>query len=84
MAIELADSLDIPLVLANDPDADRFCAAERGNGATWHIFTGNELGIVLAYSTFTAYQRQSGDLRTSFCPIGNGRSLAHVILRRFF
>jgi phosphoglucomutase len=52
MAISLADEEDISLVLANDPDADRFCAAERTNGK-WHIFTGNEMGIILAYHIFT-------------------------------
>ena len=49
MAIELANKHPIPLVLANDPDADRFCAAERTKNGSWHIFTGNEMGIILAY-----------------------------------
>jgi phosphomannomutase len=57
MAIALADEEDIPLVLANDPDADRFCAAER-NGDKWHIFTGNEMGIILAHHIFTRSKSQ--------------------------
>jgi hypothetical protein len=55
MAIALADEEDIPLVLANDPDADRFCAAERVDGK-WHIFSGNEMGIILAYHVYTRYK----------------------------
>lgn len=58
MAIALADEEDIPLVLATDPDADRFCAAERVNGK-WHIFSGNEMGIILAHHIFTRYKSQS-------------------------
>jgi phosphomannomutase len=57
MAIALADEEDIPLVLATDPDADRFCAAERVNGK-WHIFSGNEMGIILAHHIFTRYKSQ--------------------------
>jgi phosphoglucomutase len=57
MAIALANEEDIPLVIANDPDADRFCAAER-TGDKWHIFTGNEMGIILAHHVFTCYKSQ--------------------------
>jgi len=64
MAIALADEEDITLVLANDPDADRFCAAERSSVGQWHIFTGNEMGIILAHHVLSQYQRQPGfDLR---------------------
>lgn len=52
MAISLADEEDVPLVLATDPDADRFAAAERVKGK-WHLFTGNEMGIILAHHVFT-------------------------------
>ena len=55
MAIALANERDISLVLANDPDADRFCAAER-TGQSWHIFTGNEMGIILAHHILTQYK----------------------------
>ena len=54
MAIATADSLNIPLILANDPDADRFNAAEKSNGK-WHIFTGNEMGILLAHHVLQPY-----------------------------
>ncbi|KAF1979795.1 hypothetical protein BU23DRAFT_548993 [Bimuria novae-zelandiae CBS 107.79] len=47
LAIATADASSIPLILASDPDADRLAAAEKVNGK-WHIFTGNQLGILLA------------------------------------
>ena len=38
------------LVLANDPDADRLAVAERDAGTgKWTIFTGNEIGLLLAW-----------------------------------
>jgi phosphoglucomutase len=54
LAISTADQLNIPLVLANDPDADRFNAAERTAGK-WHIFTGNEMGILLAHHVLQSH-----------------------------
>lgn len=47
LAIQTADAQSISLILASDPDADRLAAAEKVNGK-WHIFTGNQLGILLA------------------------------------
>ena len=42
-----ANDRDVRIVLANDPDADRFAAAEKV-GLEWHQFTGDEVGILLA------------------------------------
>jgi phosphomannomutase len=79
MAIALADEEDIPLVLANDPDADRFCAAER-NGNKWHIFTGNEMGIILAHHVLTRSKSQPNfNPGTSPRKISNRSSLSDVI-----
>jgi phosphoglucomutase len=50
----LADEIGVDLVLANDPDADRFTAAVKVDGQ-WRQLTGNELGFLFAdyiYSTF--------------------------------
>ncbi|BFZ56401.1 hypothetical protein PYCC9005_003447 [Savitreella phatthalungensis] len=47
MALALADKEGISVVVANDPDADRFCFAERGKSG-WRLFTGNEIGCLLA------------------------------------
>ena len=47
-----ADENSIRLILANDPDADRFAAAEKTENG-WHQFTGDQLGVLLAYYILT-------------------------------
>lgn len=47
-----ADENSIRLILANDPDADRFAAAEKTESG-WHQFTGDQLGVLLAYYILT-------------------------------
>lgn len=47
-----ADENSIRLILANDPDADRFAAAEKIESG-WHQFTGDQLGVLLAYYILT-------------------------------
>lgn len=46
------------LVLANDPDADRFSAAELVNGQ-WHQFTGNQIGVLLASYVLETHSAQN-------------------------
>ncbi|KAJ3031039.1 UNVERIFIED_CONTAM: Phosphoglucomutase-3 [Siphonaria sp. JEL0065] len=51
LAIRLADSKGVGLVLANDPDADRFAVAEKKrDGSGWHVFTGDQIGSLLGYA----------------------------------
>ncbi|KAK9376799.1 uncharacterized protein V1513DRAFT_438168 [Lipomyces chichibuensis] len=52
LAMKTSDGLGISLVLANDPDADRFSAAVKGADGKWMQLTGNELGILFAYFIF--------------------------------
>ncbi|PVI07423.1 phosphoglucomutase-2 [Periconia macrospinosa] len=54
LAMSTADSASIKLILASDPDADRLAAAEKVSDA-WHIFTGNELGILIGSYLFERY-----------------------------
>jgi phosphoglucomutase len=54
LAIETADSSSIPLILASDPDADRLAAAEKVDGK-WHIFSGNQLGVLIGSYLFERY-----------------------------
>ncbi|PSN64666.1 hypothetical protein BS50DRAFT_611885 [Corynespora cassiicola Philippines] len=56
LAMETADASSISLILASDPDADRLAVAEKVSG-TWHIFTGNQLGILLAAYLFERYPK---------------------------
>lgn len=51
IAITTANKDDICLILANDPDADRLAVAERVGG-TWHQFTGDQVGVLIAYYCF--------------------------------
>lgn len=43
-----ADQQNIRLILANDPDADRFAVAEKLDDGSWHQYTGDQVGILLA------------------------------------
>ncbi|PFH36280.1 glucosephosphate-mutase GPM2 [Besnoitia besnoiti] len=45
LAFKEADAHGVQLVIANDPDADRFAAAEKYDGR-WYQFTGDELGAI--------------------------------------
>lgn len=56
LAKTVADRADIHLILANDPDADRFAAAEKVDNR-WIQFTGDQIGILLAY-----YLHETGKL----------------------
>ena len=51
LAKSTADKNSIRLIFANDPDADRFAAAEKTKSG-WHQFTGDQLGVLLAYFLF--------------------------------
>lgn len=46
-SLRLADQEDAQLVLATDPDADRFGMIERYNDGTHRYFNGNEIGLIL-------------------------------------
>jgi len=47
LAKQVADQNGVKLILANDPDADRFAAAEKVDGE-WRQLTGNQMGVLLA------------------------------------
>ncbi|TFK72594.1 hypothetical protein BDN72DRAFT_957272 [Pluteus cervinus] len=48
LAISTADIHQAHYVLAQDPDSDRFVAAQKEPDGHWHIFTGDQLGIIFA------------------------------------
>jgi phosphomannomutase len=49
LALELARAEDAPLVVANDPDADRLAAVVRDRDGEYRQLTGDELGALLGY-----------------------------------
>ncbi|KAI9872516.1 MAG: Phosphoglucomutase-3 [Pleopsidium flavum] len=60
LAYATADRNQINLVLANDPDADRFAVAEKVNDG-WYRFTGDQVGVLLASASLAAYSSETGD-----------------------
>ncbi|KAJ2722069.1 hypothetical protein GGI07_003556 [Coemansia sp. Benny D115] len=58
MAKALADEKGVGLVVANDPDADRFAAAEKQADGSWLMFTGDQLGTIFAAATLESARRK--------------------------
>ncbi|KAF1833213.1 hypothetical protein BDW02DRAFT_501259 [Decorospora gaudefroyi] len=54
LAIETAERSAIRLILASDPDADRLAAAQKVEDR-WHIFSGNQLGVLIGSYLFERY-----------------------------
>ena len=48
LAKATADQQNVRLILANDPDADRFAVAEKLHDGSWLQFTGDQIGILFA------------------------------------
>ncbi len=60
LAKTVADLADVHLIVANDPDADRFAAAEKVDDR-WIQFTGDQIGVLLAYYLLEAGKLGSSD-----------------------
>lgn len=71
LAIETAEANNAPIIMANDPDSDRFAAAEKQENGEWKIFTGNELGILFGNWTWQNYKRRNPDVDPSTCAVFN-------------
>lgn len=62
LAKACADKHGISLVLANDPDADRFAAAVKDTiTGKWSQLTGNQLGALFAENAVNRYEKSGGD-----------------------
>lgn len=62
LAKATADRENIGLILANDPDADRFAVAEKLDDGSWHQFTGDQVGVLLsAYLAKSIKPERTGD-----------------------
>ncbi|KAL3477812.1 hypothetical protein BJX99DRAFT_269685 [Aspergillus californicus] len=64
LAVETADREGKTLIIANDPDADRFSAAEKVDGS-WFFFTGNHMGVLLASHLFETLENIDSDTRVA-------------------
>ena len=57
LAIKTADHHGCPIILANDPDADRLAVAEKQADGSWRVFNGNETGFFLSWWVLHNYKR---------------------------
>eukprot|EP00834_Sanchytrium_tribonematis_P003082 NODE_110_length_18645_cov_0.794403.p1 type:complete len:598 gc:universal NODE_110_length_18645_cov_0.794403:8647-10440(+) len=48
LAMEYAESQNVDIIIANDPDADRLALGQKKDGK-WNLFSGDQLGIILGY-----------------------------------
>ncbi|KAJ3553346.1 hypothetical protein NM688_g3665 [Phlebia brevispora] len=56
LAMSTGDRIGANYVLAQDPDSDRFSAAERGPDGKWINFTGDQLGVLFASTVLHKYK----------------------------
>ncbi|XP_006629979.2 phosphopentomutase [Lepisosteus oculatus] len=61
LSFALADKTGATVVLANDPDADRLAVAEKQQSGEWRVFSGNELGALLGWWTFSCWKQRTAD-----------------------
>ncbi|CAG8458637.1 2851_t:CDS:10 [Acaulospora morrowiae] len=56
LAMQTADEFEARTIFANDPDADRFSVAEKQKDGQWIIFSGNQIGVMLASTVLDNYK----------------------------
>jgi len=56
LAFGTANHHHVKYILAQDPDSDRFAAAEKSDDGTWKAFTGDQLGTVFAVWVLRAWK----------------------------
>lgn len=62
LAIQEADKCECTIVLANDPDADRFSLAEKLRDGGWQQLTGNQIGMLFASYVLETYTGEKSKL----------------------
>lgn len=78
LAMRAAEEVAATLVMSNDPDADRFAAAERQKDGSWTRFTGDELGILFAdyrYRTVKQFDKVESKDMLFACSVVSSRML---------
>ncbi|KAK2578945.1 hypothetical protein KPH14_011149 [Odynerus spinipes] len=61
LSIKTANQHASSIILANDPDADRLACATKTKTGEWYIFSGNELGALLAWWMLHVHKVQYPD-----------------------
>jgi phosphomannomutase len=61
LAMATAEREGAPVILANDPDADRLAVAERQRDGEWRILDGNEIALLLADWLWRNYTERHPD-----------------------
>lgn len=54
LAIDCADENSCELILASDPDADRFAVAVKAHDGNWTQLTGNQVGALFAFQALSS------------------------------
>ncbi|KOG97607.1 phosphoribomutase PRM15 [Saccharomyces eubayanus] len=66
IGMRLAEEHDINLLVANDPDADRFSIAVKDTQSNrWRQLTGNEIGFLFAFFEFQRYKNMDEEFQQS-------------------
>jgi len=71
LAMETADKASSTLILATDPDADRLAVAEKLKDGQWKVFTGNEIGALLAYWSWFNFRARNPSVDPAKCLVIN-------------
>ncbi|CAG9815403.1 unnamed protein product [Phaedon cochleariae] len=62
LSFKTANQNDSPVIIANDPDADRLAVAEKDpKSGEWKIFTGNELGALFGWWMLHCFRKKYPD-----------------------
>ena len=83
LAKKYADEEEIKLILANDPDADRFAAAEKVNGQ-WIQFTGDQMGILLACYLLESMKEPPSNRDVMLTTAVSSSMLSHIAKKEGF
>ena len=70
IAMRYADSIGVHLIMANDPDVDRFTIAEQVDGI-WHQFSGDEIGTIFGYLLMAHIKNENPDSLKSYAFISS-------------
>ncbi|XP_060657247.1 glucose 1,6-bisphosphate synthase-like [Drosophila nasuta] len=67
LSIKTATCKKTPIILANDPDADRLGVGEIGDDNQYKLFTGNEMGALLGWWSLESYKLSNETSDVSNC-----------------